>query len=358
MKILHTADLHLASPMNKSDLSGDAVISRRNELTDTFIRMVDYAAQNGITAFIIAGDLFDTGRVPRKTVRYVRDVIASHGGIEFFYLCGNHDGADLIAELSDPPENLFTFGEGWTAYRRGNTVITGRKTVDAGMYGELKLASGDFNVVVLHGQESMVPGTGGDTVSIPMLAGRNIDYLALGHIHSFRVRDVDDRALMCYPGCPEGRGFDECGEKGFVVIDTEAGKKEMINFIPFAKRTLHEVKVSLGRSDLTLSEICDKIDRAVAGIPGSDMVKLVLEGEIGADSELDLRFIAKRLSDRFFFAKVKDRTALRIDLSDYEGDVSLKGEMIRVLSTMDRDEDLARDAALTAIAALRGEDVE
>lgn len=358
MKILHTADLHLGSPMSKAELAGDAAITRRNELTETFRRMADYASENGVGAFIIAGDLFDTGRVPRKTVRYVADIIAAHSDVTFFYLCGNHDGGDLISLMTGVPENLRTFGSDWTVHRIGEVVFCGKENPDADMYADLELDGRDFNIVVLHGQEVLSASAGDEMISLPLLAGKNIDYLALGHLHSFRVREIDARGLMCYPGCPEGRGFDECGEKGFTVIDTCAKKDGRVTFVPFAKRALHEVRVQLGSGDTALSRIREKIDAEIRDIPDSDMVKVILEGEIGADAETDLRFIGKYLSDRFFFAKAQDRTKLKIDPADYAGDVSLKGEMIRTLSSMDTDAELARDAALAAIAALRGEDVE
>ena len=50
---------------------------------------------------------------------------------------------------------------------------------------------------------------------------KNIDYLALGHIHKYKQAELDQRGVYCYSGCLEGRGFDECGEKGFVLLDID-----------------------------------------------------------------------------------------------------------------------------------------
>ena len=49
-----------------------------------------------------------------------------------------------------------------------------------------------------------------------------IDYLALGHVHSFRQEKLDEQGIWCYSGCLEGRGFDECGTKGYVMLETVA----------------------------------------------------------------------------------------------------------------------------------------
>ena len=53
------------------------------------------------------------------------------------------------------------------------------------------------------------------------LKNKNIDYLALGHIHGYKEAPLDGRGKYCYPGCLEGRGFDECGKKGFVLLNIE-----------------------------------------------------------------------------------------------------------------------------------------
>ena len=355
VKILHTADLHLASSM-KTDLSGEQATARKNELISNFKRMADYAETNGISAFIIAGDLFDTGRVPKKTVRYITDCMAAHPDITFFYLCGNHDRSDLSLLSDDLPENIVTFTKGWKYIKKDNVVFAGRELLTEGMYDDLSLDSGDFNIVILHGQE-IFSGSGGDLISIPWLAGKNIDYLALGHLHYYHTYELDGRGTVCYPGCPEGRGFDECGEKGFAVIDTEAEKEDRVTFVPFASRTLHEIHVSADTDDIALSDFEHKIIEAVKDIPDRDMVKVVLEGRISADSEIDANFLENMLEERFYFSRFRDRTELYIDPDEYSGDVSLKGELIRYLADLDIDPELKRDAALTAIAALKGEDI-
>jgi len=357
MKILHTADLHLASAM-KTELSSDAAIARRNELTETFSRMIEYAASNGIEAFIIAGDLFDTGRVPMKTLRYITDLIADHAGITFYYLCGNHEGNNLGRMLPYVPDNLILFGDEWSYHRQRNVVFCGKENPDVHMYSSLELDPSDFNIVILHGQESLTSSGAADAISLPRFAGKSIDYLALGHLHTFRVRAIDDRGMACYPGCPEGRGFDECGEKGFVVIDTKSKKSEMINFVPFAKRQLHDVHVRLTPADIALSDIEKKILEKVSDIPKIDMVKIVLDGETTTDSDKDVRFLEDKLSDHFYFARVRDCTKLYIDPADYVGDISLKGELIRTLTSLGLDDSLSRDAAIAAISALKGEDIE
>ena len=67
MKIIHCADLHLDSKM-ESNLDREAAGMRRDELLDTFERMVAYAAEQDVRVILIAGDLFDKPNV-RKTAK-------------------------------------------------------------------------------------------------------------------------------------------------------------------------------------------------------------------------------------------------------------------------------------------------
>ena len=70
MKIIHCADFHLDAPL--AQLPPDKAALRRNELLQTFGRVVSYAAQHAVDAVLIAGDWFDAPIAARKTVDYVR----------------------------------------------------------------------------------------------------------------------------------------------------------------------------------------------------------------------------------------------------------------------------------------------
>ena len=53
------------------------------------------------------------------------------------------------------------------------------------------------------------------------------DYLALGHVHAFGGVQQAGRTFWAYPGCPEGRGFDELGDKGFLTGTVEPGQVKL-----------------------------------------------------------------------------------------------------------------------------------
>ena len=67
MRIIHTSDIHLDSPLT-SRLSANKIRERRRELLSGFGRLVDEAKTQGTEAIIIAGDLFDDGCATNQTV--------------------------------------------------------------------------------------------------------------------------------------------------------------------------------------------------------------------------------------------------------------------------------------------------
>lgn len=92
---------------------------------------------------------------------------------------------------------------------------------------------------------------------------KNIDYLALGHVHSFMQDKLDNRGTWCYCGCLEGRGFDECGPKGFVLLDVdEQTCRAQMQFVQMAARTLYTLEVDVSNV-MTTREAAERMEEAV-----------------------------------------------------------------------------------------------
>lgn len=358
MKIIHCADIHLNSRMT-ANLTKEKAKERKAELLHTFIRMVDYAVKEEAQAIIIAGDLFDHNQINKTTRNAVYDQIKLHPWIEFYYLQGNHDSNSFLSDMEEIPENLKLFGKEWTTYIAGGGGAAvnddkigghgldrrmGRKVAITGVeldqensfavYQTLALDADCFNIVVMHGQESERRGKDKtEVIALRELRNKGIDYLALGHIHRYKEDKLDARGIYCYCGCLEGRGFDECGEHGFVFleIDEEEGTCQR-TFVPFACRRLYEIPVDVLGCHTT-SDIKERIDNALdqEEIAQKSMVKVVLTGEIGVNDEMDVDLLSKQFQDSFYYFKLKDQTRWKIDYHAYELDESLKGEFIRAV---------------------------
>lgn len=354
MKIIHCSDIHLDSKM-EANLSAGQARERGAEICASFERMVRFARDNAVQVVLIAGDLFDTRRASAKTAGFVLDQIRQTPQVDFLYLRGNHD-EDTPLEALERPENLKTFGPDWTYYHYNDVTIAGVEPEGEGwleLYDRLKLDDHGTNIVTLHGQVSTLPGL--EQIALPKLRGKHIRYLALGHIHSYQKEMLDPEGEYCYCGCLEGRGFDECGQKGFVLLDAEGGNLTS-RFVPFASRTLHEVIVDI--SDLTtVSQLRQAMEAASDGIAEESLVKFTLTGSYTLETQKDLQFLKKSLESRFWFVKIKDESRFRIEKETYEHDASLKGEFIRAVMASDKSEEEKARIICCGIQALSGEEI-
>ena len=275
--------------------------------------------------------------------------------MDFLYLRGNHDEGLNLFEGMEVPENFKTFRDSWISYRYGDVVISGVEPEDWETYYDgLKLNPEDTNIVMLHGQVSTQ--TGRELICLPKLRNQNIRYLALGHIHGYQKDQLDLDGQWCYCGCLEGRGFDELGQKGFVMLDVENGRVKP-EFIPFGTRTMEEVTVDI-TGLTTVTQILSAMERAGSEIPASSLVKFVLAGTHTLETQRDFRFLEKMLESRYYFVKIKDESRLEIAREDYEHDISLKGEFIRMVLASDKTEEEKERIIRFGIQALLGQEVE
>lgn len=370
MKIIHCADLHLDARMT-SNLSKKQARQRKAELLDTFARMIRYAQDNKIQAILIAGDLFDSNHVSASARNVVRGEIAAHAEIDFYYLRGNHDTESALAD--DAPPNLHLFGTEWTSYVCGsgaNVVITGAEISSdaaAGQAGNaaslartLVLDADCMNLVMLHGQTGTYASKDkAEGIPLRELRNKGIDYLALGHVHAYVHGQLDSRGVYCYSGCLEGRGFDECGVHGFVVLDIDEQQLTIQDqFVPFAARTLYTVPVNISGC-LTQTEVMQRIRAVLSGAAfpqPKDLLKIVLTGKIDIDFEPDLLFLQRQLAADYFFVKLDNQTTLHVNAQAYALDVSLKGEFVRtVMAAEELSEEEKAAVVQCGIRALSGE---
>ena len=344
MKIIHCADVHLGSRMNR--LPKDKAEERAREIRLSFERMITFAKEEGIDTILLAGDIFDSDRPFKKDKEFFYSAVRRNPEITFFYLRGNHDDKESYTEEI---ENLKTFGTEWTSYTLGWNVVLSGIEIDRGnclsMYSSLRLDPNNHNIVMLHGQAGEAFGE--NKVCIPRLKNRNIDYLALGHIHRQGAAQLDERGISAYSGCLEGRGFDEIGEKGFMVYDTDTRE---VSFVSFASRIVEERVVDVsGAKDGY--EVADKIKREVK-IEKKNLLRLYLTGEIDFVDEKLAEDVEKYVSDICYFVSVKDNTRLKIDYSVFEDSLSLKGEFVRLVKSenmSDSDRQKILDLGLRAL---------
>ncbi len=359
MRIIHTGDIHLGSPLR--GLPMDKAKLRQAEIVDGFRRLCTYARENGVQAVLIAGDLFDENAATPSLRADVLAAVESAAPVCFFYVSGNHDGRTLDGETL--PKNFYVFSKnhGWHSYELPEGVsitgIDGRDMrVDA--YAALRLAPERFHIVLMHGDVSRPQGA--DGISLQQLQNRNIDYLALGHIHipMMNAERLDGRGRYRYCGCLEGRGFDECGKRGFFLLTVQGGRLVNEQFVSLAKRDVVDCRVDISACRSYYDVETAALAALKTAAKTEDVVKLVLCGSHEVGLRKDVSLLAARLSEQYFYVKAVDESRIRIDFEQYKNDLSERGEFVREVCRMAMSEQERAEILDVGLKALAGEEID
>ena len=111
-RFLHTADLHLDSPLVSLALrNADLADLVRGASRRALERIVDIAIAEEVDALLIAGDLYDGAQTSMSTALFLVSEMRrlETAGIRVFVIRGNHDAQSQITrELTFPP-NVHVF---------------------------------------------------------------------------------------------------------------------------------------------------------------------------------------------------------------------------------------------------------
>lgn len=367
MKIIHCADIHLDSPM-ESKLDKEKSKKRKIELIENFKKMVDFAKEQEVKIIIIAGDLFDDTKktMLKGTKRFIINLIKDNKDIDFIYLKGNHDMNDFL-EGEEKPENIKLFDEDWKQYRYDDIVISGVELNKnkLNIYDNLILKYEDYNIVTLHGQidKAISLKDKTETIYLNQLKNKNIDYLALGHIHKRDEGKLDNRGIYCYSGCLEGRSFDECGEKGFILLDIENGKLINKKFIKHSKRTIHDIDVNITEIK-TQNQLEDIVEEKLKTIDSNDLVRVNFIGDYVVNKSgddlgnyLEFEKIKTKYKDEYFYFEVREQLKKVVNYQEFKNDISLKGEFIRCVEKEEMSDDEKSEICIMGIKAILGGEI-
>ena len=134
---------------------------------------------------------------------------------------------------------------------------------------------------------------------------------------------------MAYPGIPEPRNFGECGEKGVIAGNIEAGENSL-KFVKICRRCFRNISVDItGTGDnqriyeLILSEI-DKYDK-------DDIFRIDLTGTFEEDFTPDLASLSEQLKDAAFYLEIEDDSDASLNYLNYKDDTGLRGVFVRMM---------------------------
>ena len=237
-RILHTADVHLDSPLRSLALRHPELRDLVQTATRTaFTRIVDTALEKNVAALLIAGDLFDGKERSAATAAFLTGQLERlrAGEIKVFYVKGNHDAENPLTGQLELPENVHVFGSrGGKVELCENVWIHGVSF--AGRHAEESLlpkftapVNDAVNIAMLH---TSIGGAEGHDLYAPCSVGdlerAGFDYWALGHIHGQRIHSKKPWIVM--PGTPQGRKIGEPGTKSCQLLTI--GKSIEVEEVP------------------------------------------------------------------------------------------------------------------------------
>ena len=82
MKVIHCADLHLGSRLSSLPV-GEIRDSRKNDLLNSFNRLIEFAKKKEIKIIVLSGDVFDSDRPAKKDKTFFYDAIKANPEITF-----------------------------------------------------------------------------------------------------------------------------------------------------------------------------------------------------------------------------------------------------------------------------------
>lgn len=228
-KFVHTADIHLDSPLKSLALRDKGLAEMVGSATRiTFTRIVDFCLAENVQALLIAGDLYDGSQTSMKTARFLvqeMETLAA-ADISVFVIRGNHDAASRITREMTLPDRVTVFSEKanviettWGGHAVAVHGISFRDPhVPETLLGRYQSpVQGAFNIGLLH---TSLGGAQGHDPYAPCglsdLQATGFDYWALGHIHQ-RVAYTGTTTVVM-PGIPQGRDIGEAGAKSVTLV--------------------------------------------------------------------------------------------------------------------------------------------
>ena len=144
-----------------------------------------------------------------------------------------------------------------------------------------------------------------------------MDYVALGHVHAASGLKVRGACFYAYPGCPEGRGFDETGEKGVLALTVSKGHVTA-EFVPVQQRMYVSTSIDVSKAEC-MEDIAKQLNGALKEPQNMYRFRLTGSSSFPIDTE-----VLKSGIDAFDVSVI-DETVPAVDLEQLSREFSLKG---------------------------------
>ena len=301
MKFIHTADIHLDSPLRGLSSYPDAPAERlRTATRDAFHSLVSSALDEQVDFMVIAGDVYDGDWKDFNTgLFFVRQMgRLRQAGIPVYLLYGNHDAESEMTRGLELPDNVHVFSS-----RKAETfriedlkvALHGRSfkvaaTTENLLPGYPEPVAGWLNIGVLHtALEGNTEHARYAPCSVAELQAKAYQYWALGHVHQHWILRGD--TTIAYPGNLQGRHIRELGARGALLVTAEAAEITEVDRLEVDVLRWHALEVDCSaasdrRSAVRLAgqAMAQRLDATPADLPLA--VRVVFKGRSAAHAEL------------------------------------------------------------------------
>jgi exonuclease SbcD len=261
VRFVHTADLHLGSPLQAAGVESSRLQEQLRKATYTaFERVIDLTVEEDVDFLLVAGDLYDQKNRSVKANEFLREQFSrlKTAGIPAFVLYGNHDPTSEGTTYYDLPDNVVEFD----SERAEQCFYPDEESSEARIWGQsyrneaeqrkmhLKYSPPDNsipNLGMLHTgldpeASKYVPSSASELTN-----NSAIHYWALGHIHQPRVYQTDPPII--HPGIPQGRHAGELGPGGCILAEVASDGEHQLEFVPTSPVIWLERDVSIEAED-------------------------------------------------------------------------------------------------------------
>jgi len=292
MKFIHTADIHLDSPLcGLVRYEGAPIEEMQMATRRAFSNLIDLACQEAVDFVLIAGDLYDgdwrdynTGLFFNKQINRLREA-----KIPVFIVHGNHDAASNLTRQLRLPDNVTQFSarhpetvilEHCQVAIHGQSFATKAVTDDLSMAYPTALPD-YFNIGLLHtsanGREGHSPYA---PCTLNTLINKGYDYWALGHIHQFEI--LNKLPYVVFSGNLQGRHIRETGAKGCVLVEVEGRRINQVTqqFIDVLRWEIGQIDITdLTQTDELLEKIREQVIQFIQQADGRPLaIRLIIKG--------------------------------------------------------------------------------
>jgi DNA repair exonuclease SbcCD nuclease subunit len=310
---------------------------------------------------LIAGDLFDDPYPSPSLVSFVINEM-KRVQIPVFVIPGNHDPMvkGSVYSENDFPSNVTIFDKEFSTKTIGDLAVHGiaydPEKFDKHILKDLPEPLSDkYNIALVHGSYKFMDF--GDENYYPIekeeIEGSKMDYIALGHFHTFH--EIKTSVPACYPGTPDGLGFNDTGKRGIVLVDLDKkGVRINSNNINSKVYETYELECTDMVNEMEIdTKIREKSD------PGK-LLRVKLFGVPETLIKLDSEALLEEIENSFFHLEIIDNI---ISPSDLQVDNTIKGAFISKIqrkingSTDPEEKKLLERALRLGIQALDGGEI-